>query len=106
MQYTISIGGEELRRFEEAWPDDIPYRPVESIEFMYDAAGGFCCALAVTDKGNFALMPHPMSLEFKRALRLKAEQLWRSEERRVGKECRSRWLRYEKQKTAVDSDGW
>jgi len=61
MQYTISIGGEELRRFEEAWPDDIPYRPVESIEFMYDAAGGFCCALAVTDKGNF---------------RLKAEQLW------------------------------
>ena len=63
-----------MRRFEEAWPDDIPYRPVESIEFMYDAAGGFCCALAVTEKGNFTLMPHPM--EFKRALRLKAEQLW------------------------------
>ncbi len=77
MPYTISIEGEELRRFEEDWPDDIPYRPVESIEFMYDSAGGFYCALAVTDKGNFALnTPHPISLEFKRALRLKAEQLW------------------------------
>ena len=77
MQYTISIAGEELRSFEEAWPDDIPYRPVESIEFMYDSAGEFYCALAVTDKGNFALnTPHPMSLQFKRALRLKAEQLW------------------------------
>jgi hypothetical protein len=38
MQYTISIAGEELLRFEETWPDNIPYRPVESIEFMYDSA--------------------------------------------------------------------
>jgi hypothetical protein len=28
MQYTISIAGEELLRFEETWPDNIPYRPV------------------------------------------------------------------------------
>ena len=46
MPYTISIEGEELRRFEEDWPDDVPYRPVESIEFMYDSAGGFYCARA------------------------------------------------------------
>jgi hypothetical protein len=77
MQYTISIAGGELRRFEEAWPDDIPYRPVESIEYMYDSAGEFYHARAVTDKGDFALnMPHPISLEFERALRLKAEQVW------------------------------
>jgi hypothetical protein len=77
MQYTISIAGEELLRFEETWPDKIPYRPVESIEFMYDSAGEFYCALAVTGKGDFALnMPHPISLEFERALRLKAEQVW------------------------------
>ena len=57
--------------------DDLPYRPVESIEFIYDSAGEFYCALTVTDKSNFALNPpHPMSLQSKRALRLKAEQLW------------------------------
>jgi hypothetical protein len=42
--HTISIEGEELRGFEEAWRDDIPYWPVQSIDFMYDdAAGEFYC---------------------------------------------------------------
>jgi hypothetical protein len=73
---TITITGEEVRHLEEAWPDEIPYRPVQAIEFTYDYAGEYICVHASSHAGDFVLNPPYASREFKRALKSLAEAVW------------------------------
>src|SRR5438445_13436279 len=93
-----------LRRF-RCDPDSFFFQAEDGIRVI-GVTGVQTCALPISLPILKTRQAHPPGLQYRQRRRPDAERLRRSEERRVGKECRTRWCEYRKEKKEVLKKGW